>query len=298
MESGIPQGSPVSPILFTVYLSGLFGYVEERVTGVKALSFVDDVAWTTEGDTVDDISPTLKQAAAAAQEWAEANAIAFDTEKTEAILLSRRRKRKTPAPPRGIQVAGHGPVQCAGHPMARHLARLPAHLERTPRGPDEGQERPEPASETRWTSRLLPRELPTGPVRVRPSGRPLWLGTGWKGDGVHGMVGRPENVQELVNQEARLTTGTFRTTNQEALSLESGFRPAVAQLETVCDASPSGSPASQAATRPGNSLGPRTASSVRDCSPPSDAGTAERTRSPSRWPPPWRHPPRSRRRQQ
>jgi len=105
VESGIPQGSPVSPILFTVYLSGLFGYVEERVTGVKALSFVDDVAWTTEGDTVDDISPTLKQAAAAAQEWAEANAISFDTEKTEAILLSRRRKRKTPAAPPPLEVS-------------------------------------------------------------------------------------------------------------------------------------------------------------------------------------------------
>jgi len=45
VETGIPQGSPVSPILFTVYLSGLFGYVEEWAPGVKALSFVDDVAW-------------------------------------------------------------------------------------------------------------------------------------------------------------------------------------------------------------------------------------------------------------
>ena len=63
---------------------------------------MDDVAWTAEGDTEEDISQMLEQAAAAAQEWAEANAVTFDTEKTEAILLSRRRKRKTPAPPRGI----------------------------------------------------------------------------------------------------------------------------------------------------------------------------------------------------
>ena len=46
VDTGIPQGSPVSPILFTVYLPGLFGHMEERVPGVKALSFVDDVAWT------------------------------------------------------------------------------------------------------------------------------------------------------------------------------------------------------------------------------------------------------------
>ena len=101
METGIPQGSPVSPILFTVYLSGLFGYVEEQVPGIKALSFVDDVAWTTEGDSEDEISLTLERAAAAAQEWVEANAVSFDTEKTEAILLSRRRKHKGPSPPPG-----------------------------------------------------------------------------------------------------------------------------------------------------------------------------------------------------
>jgi len=75
VETGIPQGSPVSPILFTAYLSGLFGYVEERVPGVKTLSFVDDVALTTGGDTEDGISQTLERAAAAAQEWAEANAV-------------------------------------------------------------------------------------------------------------------------------------------------------------------------------------------------------------------------------
>jgi len=61
VDAGIPQGSPVSPILFTVYISGLFGYVEERVPGVKAPSFVGDVAWTTEGQTEDGISETLEQ---------------------------------------------------------------------------------------------------------------------------------------------------------------------------------------------------------------------------------------------
>jgi len=68
---------------------------------------VDDVAWTSEGATEDAIGESLEQAATAAQEWAVANAVTFDTEKTEAILFSRRRKRSTPAtPPRGILVDG------------------------------------------------------------------------------------------------------------------------------------------------------------------------------------------------
>jgi len=73
----------------------------------KALSFVDDVAWLAEGDGANEISEILEKAAAASHEWAEANAVAFDAQKTEAIPLSRGRKRKTPTPPpRGIQVEG------------------------------------------------------------------------------------------------------------------------------------------------------------------------------------------------
>jgi len=86
-----------SPILFTVYLFGLFGFVEEKMPGVKSLSFVDDVAWMVEGDGEDELSETLERAASAAQEWADPNAVTFDTQKTEAILLSRRRKSRNPA---------------------------------------------------------------------------------------------------------------------------------------------------------------------------------------------------------
>ena len=38
-------------------------------------------------------------------------------------------------------------------------------------------------------------------------------------------------IQVLVNEESRAVTGCFRTTNAGALSVESGLRPAAAQLE-------------------------------------------------------------------
>ena len=48
IESGIPQESLVSPVLLVVYISEMIGYVKERAD-VKALSFVDDVAWWADG---------------------------------------------------------------------------------------------------------------------------------------------------------------------------------------------------------------------------------------------------------
>jgi hypothetical protein len=48
VETGIPQGSPVAPILFVVYISALFPEVEDNCQ-LKGLSFADDVAWWAEG---------------------------------------------------------------------------------------------------------------------------------------------------------------------------------------------------------------------------------------------------------
>jgi len=57
----------------------------------------------------------------------------------------------------------------------------------------------------------------------------LW----WKGDHARGTIGPASELQLLVNQETRGTTGCFRTTNLGALSMESGLRAATAQLENM-----------------------------------------------------------------
>jgi len=49
----------------------------------------------------------------------------------------------------------------------------------------------------------------------------------WKGEE---EKGNRDDIQKLVNQEARAITGAFRTTNTGALSAESGLLPAAARL--------------------------------------------------------------------
>jgi len=58
-------------------------------------------------------------------------------------------------------------------------------------------------------------------------GAELW----WNGTQAIGTIGRANELQLLVNQQARAVTGCFRTTNRGVLSMESGLRPAAAQLE-------------------------------------------------------------------
>jgi retron-type reverse transcriptase len=41
-KTGIPQGLPVSPILFAIYISSIFQEVEDNSQGVS-LSFIDNL---------------------------------------------------------------------------------------------------------------------------------------------------------------------------------------------------------------------------------------------------------------
>jgi hypothetical protein len=62
IQSGVPQGSPVSPILFAIYLSGIFEAVEAAVPGVRALSFADDIELVATADTRREReTPTISQ---------------------------------------------------------------------------------------------------------------------------------------------------------------------------------------------------------------------------------------------
>jgi hypothetical protein len=84
VDTGIPQGSPVAPILFVTYLSGIFDEVERAVPGIKGLSFADDIAWWAEGKDQKVVAAKLAEAAAASLDWVKDNGVAFDHRKTEA----------------------------------------------------------------------------------------------------------------------------------------------------------------------------------------------------------------------
>jgi hypothetical protein len=55
INTGIPQGSRGSPILFATYLSCLVPLLENMVDGVEGISFADDVGWWASGKDIGEI---------------------------------------------------------------------------------------------------------------------------------------------------------------------------------------------------------------------------------------------------
>ena len=88
---GLPQGSPVSLVLFCIYISGVHSWVEDRVPGTRGISFMDDVTWFVKGSSVDEITTKLKECARESIRWGCQNAVQFKAAKAEVIILSKKR---------------------------------------------------------------------------------------------------------------------------------------------------------------------------------------------------------------
>jgi hypothetical protein len=88
VEAGVPQRSPVSPILFAIYTSGLIKWVEEYVLEAEGLSFVDDLGRVATGCDVNLLVPIFERSAAKSIEWASRRGLQLDTAKMEAALFT------------------------------------------------------------------------------------------------------------------------------------------------------------------------------------------------------------------
>ena len=227
VEAGVPQGSAVSPILFAIYISGLIKWVEENVSETQGLSICDDLGWVVTGSDVNHVVSILERCAAMIIHWGSRQGLQFNTAKTEAAPFTRRRGHRKHLRPKltpKIRVR-NGSIRFNAQATRWLGVSMDAHLTFKVRHNQCMKEAR--AAEARLqtltkTYGVVPESVSALQVAcvqaVAQYGSELW----WDPRD----VGRRDDLQLLLNQQARSILGALPETPRGALMKESGITPA------------------------------------------------------------------------
>jgi hypothetical protein len=103
LNCGLPQGSPVSPILFMLYTQPIYDIGKRRhipdlrkVDPVARYGYADDTAMLRIGPSLTETTAAVNQDIQDLVTWGDANCVFFDHKKTEVMHFSRRRDNLSP----------------------------------------------------------------------------------------------------------------------------------------------------------------------------------------------------------
>ncbi|ODM14581.1 hypothetical protein SI65_09926 [Aspergillus cristatus] len=205
INSGVPQGSPVSPILFIIYLSGVFETIKRSVTGIQSLSFADDIVLLASGYSVKEVCDRLQEAARVAIEWGHGNVVQFNAGKTEAVLLTHKHSQELKDQ---IQQAQ---VEVDGHCVPFNPERTCMHKARA------AENQVQRLCQSHGLAPGLARQVQVAAVQsVALYGAELW----WQG-----QKDQLAGIQLMINRQARAITGMLKSTPVGPLVREAGLAP-------------------------------------------------------------------------
>jgi hypothetical protein len=93
LQCGLPQGSPVSPILFLLYTEPIY-----RLSNPQGrFGYADDTGILCTGDTVEETAAAASRSVEEMVRWGATNGVSFDPKKTEVMHFSRSKLETAPA---------------------------------------------------------------------------------------------------------------------------------------------------------------------------------------------------------
>jgi ribonuclease HI len=92
LPCGLPQGSPISPILYLLATTPIYSLPG----ATERYGYADDTAMLFVGDTLEETTAKANTAIASMEAWGQQEAFSFDPDKTEVMHFSRKQNRDSP----------------------------------------------------------------------------------------------------------------------------------------------------------------------------------------------------------
>lgn len=241
VHCGLPQGSPISPILFMLYIAPLF----RVVIRVNPFGYADDVALLATSSSLEENTERLREALAAALQWGAEEGITFDRSKSELIHFTTRRVHRDPASLPSVEHGDFSVKPLPDKPYLRWLGVLfdagltfQYHIQmQASKALRVAKALRSLGCTTRGAPPLLLRQAAIACVlAVAYFASEVW----WPGTfriGPRGritstsMVGAVKKLQGVVHEAARAILPVYRTTPGPALVREAGLKPADIDLD-------------------------------------------------------------------
>ena len=233
-DTGIPQGSPISPILFLFFIADLLDTTHNEDMRVSAVGFVDDVNILTYGNSTERNCKVLSEIHRNCVKWAETHGAKFAPEKYEVLHLTRARKRfnlKATPTLEGIQIDTKTYIRLLGVQIDTKLKWGP-HMKSVSEKASSLLLATGRISSSTWGAGLEKSRLLYQTI-VKPAilyGAGVWHGPQGTETACKAIVKKLETIQ---NQHLRKATGAYRAVSARILEKEANVPPIARTLDAI-----------------------------------------------------------------
>jgi len=235
VHTGIPQGSPISPILYLFYNADLLDDCEDIAIAISPIGFVDDINLLTYGTSIQRNCRNLEKAYQKCIQWARTHGSKFNPEKSELIhfIGKKRLKRKdTPVTLEGTTIKPSKTIRVLGTFLNQSLTPK-AHLAIIQKRAPGLLLALKALTQSTWGATLkVARELYLRAIRpVFSYGSLAWFPL------LKGVKTTNSALQSIQGRFLRVISGAYRATATEALEIETFTEPLDLYIEKTANQS-------------------------------------------------------------